>query len=313
MHKLIVALAALSASASAFGHAGTADVDVVAIESVLTALLLAGAIAYGFGVRALWRKAGIERGISRADVARFTLGWLALAAALLPSIDALANRSFALHMVQHEMLMVVAAPLIVLGRPLEAFAWAASYRVTHAASGLARTSVARKLWWLLTGTLAAWTIHAVAIWLWHVPLLFKAALSNLPLHVLQHTCFFVSALGFWWAAFGARMKAPGPSSLASLFTTMLHTSALGALLTFAPTAWYTLGQFPPFGYSAIEDQQLGGLVMWIPGSLAYVIAGLGVVRIWLNPSRRIARTQDRRDGGHALAAKDDSVRSLAPE
>jgi len=216
-------------------------------------------------------------------VLRFALGWGALAIALVSPIDEYADRSFALHMVQHELLMVVAAPLIVLGRPLEAFAWGSPRSVIAACASFARTRPARALWQMLTGSLSAWIVHAVALWTWHVPLFFKAALLSLPLHALQHTCFLVSALGFWWSTVGTREHAPGGSSVASLFTTMLHTSALGALLTFAPTAWYTLADASAFGLSPVEDQQLGGLVMWIPGGTAYMIAGLAIVRAWLRP------------------------------
>jgi putative membrane protein len=281
MHKLIVGCAAVAVAGPAFGH-HTAGEGAGALEALLAALMLVGAILYASGVRALWRRAGAGRAIAREHVLLFALGWTALAAALLSPIDAYADRSFALHMVQHEVLMVIAAPLIVLGRPLEAFAWGSPRRLTQAFRWLARTQPVQKLWLLLTGSLSAWIVHAAVIWIWHLPVLFKAALASLPLHMLQHTCFLVTALGFWWSAVGARERMPGSASVASLFTTMLHTSALGALLTFAPTAWYAL-ESPAFGLSAVEDQQLGGLVMWIPGGMAYMIAGLSVVRAWLDP------------------------------
>jgi cytochrome c oxidase assembly factor CtaG len=254
--------------------------------------MLLGAILYVSGVRALWRRGGTGRAITREHVLRFAGGWTALAAALLSPIDAYADRSFALHMVQHEMLMIIAAPLIVLGRPLEAFAWGSPRRLTQAFTWIARRHLARKLWRLLTRPLSAWIVHAAAIWIWHVPIFFKAALVNLPLHVLQHTCFLVSALGFWWSVVGPRERVSGGSSVASLFTTMLHTSALGALLTFAPAAWYALGESTAFGLSAVEDQQLGGLVMWIPGGMAYMIAGLALVRTWLTHGGGVEETAD---------------------
>jgi cytochrome c oxidase assembly factor CtaG len=129
-------------------------------------------------------------------------------------------------------------------------------------------------------------VHALAVWIWHLPPLFVAALSNPALHVLQHACFFASALAFWWAVFGRAARTPDAVSLACLFTTMLHTSALGALLTFAPSAWYANGGVaPPFGLSVLEDQQLGGLLMWVPGGLAYLVAGLSIVGGWLAASR----------------------------
>ena len=114
--------------------------------------------------------------------------------ALAPPLDALAERSFAVHMVQHELLMVVAAPLLVLGRPLEAWAWALPLAARRALAAVSREPVVQAAWRALTMPVGAWSVHAVALWTWHLPLLFVAALSNPALHVLQHACFFASAL-----------------------------------------------------------------------------------------------------------------------
>jgi cytochrome c oxidase assembly factor CtaG len=188
-------------------------------------------------------------------------------------------------MLQHELLMVVVAPLLVLARPLEAWAWALPAATRRALAAFSRGRVVRSAWRALTTPIGAWSVHALALWIWHLPLLFVAALSDPALHVLQHACFFASALAFWWAVFGRGLRAPDAASVACLFTTMLHTSALAALLTFAPSAWYAHGVVPPFGLTTLEDQQLGGLVMWVPGGLAYVVAGLAIVGSWLTASR----------------------------
>ena len=107
--------------------------------------------------------------------------------------------------------------------------------------------------------------------------------------MLQHTCFFVSALAFWSAVCGPAARGSGGVAMGLLFTTMLHTSALGALLAVAPTAWYSASMLPPlFGLTPLEDQQLGGLVMWVPGGLAYLAAALAIARRWLLPPRSLA-------------------------
>jgi putative membrane protein len=242
-------------------------------EIALAALLLLGAMLYVRGIVRLWRKAGVGRGIRRAEPVCFALGWATLALALFSPIDEWAEHSFAVHMVQHELLMVVAAPLIVLGRPLETFAWSAPM--------LARLGSLQALWHSLTSPVGAWSVHAVAIWIWHAPALFELALNNAGWHVAQHVSFFASALAFWWVVFAPQSRAAGAWAIAGLFTTMLHTSALGALLTFAPSVWYPLEGSPPLGMTPLEDQQLGGLVMWVPGGFAYMIAGLALVRRWL--------------------------------
>jgi putative membrane protein len=287
MHRVMLAVAlalqALPAAAhgtNASGHELAEDV----LGAALVSLLLAVAYLYAKGVAALWRSAGRGRGVRRAEVACFALGWAVLAAALLPPLDTQTHRSFAVHMIQHELLMVVAAPLLVLGRPLEAWAWALPLPTPRSLHRLTRAKPLRRAWRMLTAPFSAWTVHALSVWLWHVPVLFRLALESVPLHILQHGCFFGSALAFWWAAFGKGTRAPTATSIASLFTTMLHTSALGALLTFAPTVWYATGQIPPFGLTPLEDQQLGGLVMWVPGGLGYMIAGLAIVARWLAPA-----------------------------
>jgi putative membrane protein len=274
--ELIPGATASALDTSALAHHGKAGELFWSIG--LAALLASSAALYAAGVAKLWRKAGVGRGIRRGEALRFAAGWLLLAAGLFPPLDTLAERSFAVHMVQHELLMVAAAPLLVLSRPLHALAWA-----LPAGALSAFTFVPRGAWRLLTSPAGAWSVHALALWVWHIPVLFLAALADQSLHVLQHTCFFVSAFVFWWAVLGSRV--PDATSVACLFTTMLHTSALAVLLTFAPAPWYVHAARIPFGLTALEDQQLGGLVMWVPGAFSYVIAGLAIVAGWLRQTR----------------------------
>ena len=283
-----LALFTLLAAGAPCAHAHAAALHDApwSLEPWLVAMLATAAALYAIGVRALWRKAGTGRGIRTAQVARFASGWLVLAVALLSPIDTMGARYFSVHMVQHELLMVLAAPLLVLGRPLEAWAWGLPPTWTRA---LARTGQAPWLsrsWAFATGTMGAWSLHALALWLWHVPVLFDAALASEPVHALQHASFLGTALAFWWAIFGRGVHRPDGASLASLFTTMIHTSALGALLTLAPTVWYATYATGAGGpLTPLEDQQLGGLVMWIPAGFAYVVTGLAIVASWLDADR----------------------------
>jgi putative membrane protein len=240
---------------------------------------------YWVGVRRLWRRAGAGRGIGTGQAACFATAWLALALALTSPLDALGGALFSVHMVQHELLMVVAAPLFVMSRPLEAWTWAlpAAWRQPLANAGRLRPVAAA--WRTITQPLGAWTLHAVALWGWHIPWLFEAALTSAWLHALQHASFLGTALLFWWSVLGRGGRRADAAGLASLFTTMLHTGALGALLTFAAHPWYAPYAAGSFGLGALEDQQLGGLVMWVPGGLAYMGAGLAIVAAWLAPPR----------------------------
>jgi putative membrane protein len=249
----------------------------------LLAPLAAAAILYVIGVARLWRSAGVGRGIRQAQALRFALGWLVLVAAVASPLDEFADRLFAAHMVQHELLMTVAAPLFVLGRPLEAWAWALPAPVLRTLAAAARARPLARAWRELTEPLAAWSIQALALWLWHAPVLFDASLAHEGVHIAQHACFLGAALLLWWSVLGRGTRRPDGASVASLFTTMIHSGALGALLTFAPHPWYAYEG--AYGLSALEDQQLGGLVMWVPGGIAYLVAGLAIVAAWVAGER----------------------------
>ena len=281
----LISLAAALAPGLAAAHPieGTPGLASWNLDPDVAVPLVTSGLLYAIGLARLWRRAGRGRGITGAQAARFATGWLLLVASLMSPLDALGEWLFSAHMVQHELLMAVAAPLLVLGRPLEAWTWAmpATWRPTLGRIGHARAL--RAPWRLLTDPLGAWTVHAIALWAWHVPPFFRAALAHPALHAVQHACFLGTALLFWWAVFGRGVRQPGGSSLAGLYTTMMHSGALGALLTFAPTVWYGYAaeRTEAFRLTPLEDQQLGGLVMWGPGGLAYLVASLFIVAAWM--------------------------------
>jgi len=280
-----LALAGLPLQAMAHGAAPGNDAP-IGWTMTLALLLGASGVLYAVGVRHLWQRAGAWRGIRNVHLVRFVLGWLVLAGALLSPIDAFADRSFALHMLQHELIMLVAAPLFVLARPLEAFAWSLAPGMRRRVADATHLPWAKRGSRALTRQSSAWCLHAGALWIWHVPALFIAAVANPALHVLQHACFFGSALLFWWSVLRFRAALQSTGAMASVLTTMLHTSALGALLTLAAHPMYVAaGQATILGLTALEDQQLGGLIMWVPGSLAYLVAALVIAAGWLAPGR----------------------------
>lgn len=216
----------------------------------------------------------------RREARLFYAGWIAAVLALLSPLDALGDALFSAHMVQHELLMLVAAPLLVLGKPLPVWLWAlpATWR-----PGIAAASHARPwawLWQTCTRPLGAWLIHFAVLWIWHAPPLFQAAVGDNAVHTLQHLGFMGSALLFWWAMFDPRHGLIRPALGALyIFTTALHTSVLGALLTFAERLWYPVyaETTQRFGLTPLEDQQLGGLIMWVPGGVVYLIVTLGLL------------------------------------
>jgi len=136
-------------------------------------------------------------------------------------------------------------------------------------------------------------IHAVVLWAWHAPALFQATLDNESVHALQHASFLFSALLFWWAVIHGRQRALGFGfAVLYMFTTALHSGLLGALLTFANSVWYPgyVERTAAWGLTPLEDQQIGGLIMWIPAGLVYIAAGLALFAGWLRESEARARS-----------------------
>jgi cytochrome c2 len=167
--------------------------------------------------------------------------------------------------------------------------WAVPMQWRRRAGTLARNARFRSAWETVSAPAAAWLIHAAAIWVWHVPGLYQATLYSELMHTLQHVSFMGSALLFWWALVHHRQaRMSYGASVIYLFTTAMHTGGLGALLTFAGTPWYAdyHATAPLWGFSALEDQQLAGLIMWVPAGISYLIAALWMMAAWLRESDR---------------------------
>jgi len=250
-------------------------------EPVAAVSVLALGVCYALGIRRLRARAGGDRGVSRGAVAAFASGWVTLAIALVSPLHALGGALFAAHMAQHELLMTVAAPLLILGRPVVALAWALPTTARRPAAIVAR--VAHRLRVLADPWVAA-AVHGVAIWAWHAPALYAVVLRSEIAHAAQHASFLGTALLFWWAVLGThggrvRHTERIGARIAVLFLTALHTGALGALFTFAPTPLISayLTTTAPWGLTPLEDQQLAGLIMWIPGGIAYLAAVLALM------------------------------------
>ena len=248
---------------------------------------------YARGLRALWRQAGAGHGIRRWQAGSAAAGWLVLVIALVSPVDALGEALFAAHMAQHELLMAVAAPLLVLGRPLVAMLWALPVRWRRLTGQWAAAGPVRGAWRALTWPSVAWLLHAVAIWAWHAPRLYDAAVTTGRVHALQHASFLGTALLFWWALiYGHAARRRYGTTVLYLFTTAVHTTALGAVLALASRPLYPVYASTAFwGLTALEDQQLAGLIMWVPAGVVYLIAALGFMLAWLRQSdARAVRT-----------------------
>ena len=271
------AFAAPAAPANALQDGGSASLP-WSFEPWVLACLGLSAVWYAAGVVRLWNHAGRGRGIGVLPVVSFAAGWLALVVALVSPLDALSDDLFSVHMVQHEILMIVAAPLLVVGRPLAAWAWGLPRAWRSAVGGFFHRAAWRRPWQVITAPVAAWVLHAAALWGWHLPVLFDAALANEAVHALQHAAFLFTALLFWWSVVEADRRGQHGVALLSMLTTFAHTGALGALLTLASVPFYApyFSTAAAHGLTALEDQQLGGLVMWIPSGVVYLVCALAV-------------------------------------
>ncbi|PRH89067.1 hypothetical protein C5L14_00260 [Labrys okinawensis] len=258
----------------------------------ITLPLVALALIYAVGARRLWNRSarGRPRLIRRALV--FTAGWSVLTGALVSPIHALGEQVFAAHMIEHELLMAVAAPLLVASAPAAALIWALPAPLRRLAGRLTHGGAPKAVWAFLTSPLNATIIHGIAIWAWHIPVLFEAALERGVLHYAQHASFLGTALLFWWGLMPrAGTRHSYGSAVLHLFVTSLHTGLLGVLLLLSPRPWYMENAAGAglWGLTPIEDQQLAGLVMWVPAGLIYGGAALLLAGLWIrkNGSREV--------------------------
>jgi len=283
MRALIVSsmvMAAFAEPAAAHGDEAHALEPAWAFDPWIVAPLLFFGLLYGFGSVRLLRRALSSRQRLSSALA-FWAGWLALAGALVSPLHWLGEHLFTLHMIEHEIVMAVAAPLIVFARPVGALFWALPRRGRQS---IRRTFQAlRDIWIYITRGNVATLLHGLVIWIWHAPMLFDAAISNTALHRLQHLSFFLAAIVFWWSALWASDRG---IAAWHLFVTMIHTSVLGALMALAPRVLYVAQTrtAAEWGVTPLEDQQLAGIVMWVPAGTIYAGGALVLLALWISKS-----------------------------
>ncbi len=160
---------------------------------------------YGYGLHKMWRRTGAGHGVSVWRVLAFAGALLAIAIALLSPVDALSDDLSWVHMLQHLILMAVAAPLLVLGYPEFVLLWVLPPRARRALGCWPqRSAVVGVLWRVSWNPLWIWSVHALAIWVWHVPVLYELALNDPLVHDIEHLTFFLAAVLFWRVAIDPR-------------------------------------------------------------------------------------------------------------
>jgi cytochrome c oxidase assembly factor CtaG len=281
---------------AAFAHGGqphdTAElISSWSFDPPVVVLLIVAAAVYVLGTLKVWRGSETGSGITTKAAVAYTAGWLSLVIALVSPVHTWGEVLFSAHMTQHEILMLISAPLLVLGRPLIATLWATPRDARLWIGQAVQGGPVLKTWRLLTDPAVAFLVHGIALWTWHIPFLFQATIESDVVHTLQHASFLGSALLLWWAIiYGRRGVASYGAGVLYLFITSVHSGILGAFLTFTPRLWYPI--YAPttiaWGVSPLEDQQLGGLIMWVPAGIVYIVAALIMFAAWIGSSEERA-------------------------
>ena len=246
---------------------------------IIIVAAIAGLYAYGFRY---YRRQGqladlIQQGaITPLQPWYFGLGLLALLIALISPIDPLSDQLFSMHMVQHLLLALVAAPLLLLGTPDP---FLSPLINLHPAI---KPALAK-----LVAAPMAFIIFTISITAWHIPAFYEATLKNDFVHELEHAMFFWAGVISWWPLLSPHRALPRlsyPGQLLYIFITAIPTAILGAWFVFTERILYPSYAAVPslWGMSTLDDQQMGGLIMMVPGKLIYLLALTIIFFKWFN-------------------------------
>jgi putative copper resistance protein D len=240
-------------------------------------------------------------------------GLVAILLALVSPIEAYEGQLFSVHMVQHMLLELVAAPLLLLGAPITLTLRASSASVRRVLLAILQSRLVH----VISFPVIAWVLFAAVNWGWHFSALYNVALENEPLHYMQHFTFVAAALLFWWPVIGldpSPWRMPHPVRLFYLFLAMPQNSFLGVALMSTGEVLYPhyLSNLRAWGPSPLDDQHLGGILMWVMGDMAFLVGMALVVASWVRlEDRRTARLDARLDAAEAAAREEASMPASA--
>jgi cytochrome c oxidase assembly factor CtaG len=238
-------------------------------------------LIFCFGFRRLSNRSGL----ARRRPMLFVAGWLVLTLALVSPLHAGGEMSFTLHMIEHELIMLVATFLLAASHAGGILAWGLPAAARRGLAGGWKAPIAT-LWRRLTEPVTATVVQAVVMWAWHAPALFDRTLTSQGWHVAQHMSFILASLIFWSAMLYPR-RGGYLLSAACLFATSLVEGALGALMALSVSPWYAAYaamDLSGIGLDPATDQQLAGLLMWIPGGVVHGGAALALLYAALKAS-----------------------------
>lgn len=278
---IVMALLLPRTAAAHTGAHGPQDIwQTWTLEPWVLALLASSALAYAAGWERL--RARVRSRTSGSSRPRlFSAALAALIVALVSPIDALGELLFSGHMTQHLLLTLVAAPLLVLSDAGTIFLWALPRGGRRATGRFLRLPAVRLGRRALSSPLNAWGLHTAALILWHVPALYELAIADARIHALEHWSFLTTAWLFWWPVLAprTRQRLGFGTAVVYLFTAATASAILGAMIAMSGEAWYAVHArwTPAWGLTPLEDQQLAGLIMWVPAAAVYLGALVPIV------------------------------------
>jgi len=257
-------------------------------------ILIPLAIIWGAYLLGLWRlsRRTKYRVVHLGNSLFFVGGGVVLTLVLVSPIDVYGGDLFFMHMIQHLSLMMVAAPLLLLAAPMAVFLWAFPRTIRHQLGRIfTPNGVLRRVLTGVTVPVIAWLFYVAAIWAWHIPTVYDKALEQEWVHISEHLVMFGAAVIFWWPVIGPppiRSHLPYPFRFLYLFLALFQNIVLAAILTFADAPVYAHYEDSPehWGLGGDVDQQLGGILMWLPGAMMYFTA-LGILfYLWVSQEER---------------------------
>jgi len=234
-------------------------------------------------------------------LASFVAGIVALFIAIASPLEAFDDLLLQIHMTQHLLLMIVAPPLLLAGAPAIALIRGIPPRLARAVVGpVLRSRAVRRLFAWITEPLVCWIAFAAATWGWHLPAAFQLALRSDGWHVAEHACFLTTALMFWYPViqpWPSVARWPRWAMLPYLLLADGQNTILAALFMFSERLIYPIYATAPriAGFTPLGDQIVAGAIMWVPGSIFYLVPAALIMFQMLAPqylSRQSAREAD---------------------
>jgi putative membrane protein len=292
MRRLTLALIALSSATPAWAHvAGESAGETWETVSILLCLGLY-AFVYLSGYLQL-RQGARPVAAGRTQLAWFVGSLVTFGLALLRPMSRLAEQLFSFHMAQHLLLMLAAAPLVVASRPVYVALWALP---RSARKAIGRAGAQPAVAWLpalLRSPLVIWMAFTGVFVFWHLPAAYGYALSHNWAHAVEHVSFVLVACGFWDVVIepSGRRRIDHGAAVLYVATAAVLSSMPGALMVLTQRPLYGVHAetVAAWGLTEIQDQQLAGLIMWIPAGFAYLTAIVVQLVLWLRDSERRAR------------------------